>query len=668
MKIQSPLLVLFLLGYGVLFSQHLDIDTLNIQIPEVVVTAQYAPQPIEKSVYKLSVINAKKIRTKGANNLRELLQHELNMDFEQRSVFGTSIEIQGVSKENVKILIDGVPLIGRLNGIIDLSQINLDNIERVEIIEGPTSVFYGTDAMAGTINLISKKRQQKTIEGNVSAYYESIGASKLNANLGYMKNNSKIQLSAGRYNFGGYTVSDLDIRNREWESREQYYGGVQFTQWLKQMKLNYSGDFFSGELIKLGESDTLNNAKDVHYHTRRINNSLNFSGNLSEKHFLNLTAAYSDYLRYNNTFLTNVETNESELLPKTIGPDSSRFNLAFFKGQFSNTQKDAMVNYTVGTELNFENTEGKRILDGKQNIQSYAVFASANFTVFKQLSLQPGLRYTYNDAYGDLLTPAFNLKWDIGKKSRLLASYARGFRAPSLKELYLDFSFPVGPFTFNVRGNEDLKAEQSHNFNLSYQTIFDLGGKQKLTLEPMMFYNDISNLIALSAIVDHQRSYINVNQYKTHGGRLDIKYQINDNCTIKAGYALTGRYNSFSISQTAQLDEFLYTNDFNSEVNYHFTKQDLSLSLYYKRAGERTGYAIEKGTGNLIETLIGSHDILDFTMGKSLVNKKLQLNVGIKNILNVKNLDAIRTQTGEAHAVSSFLWGRTYFGRLEWKF
>ena len=668
MKFQLPILILVLLCTNVLFAQNLDIDTLkNIELKEVVVTAQYAPQPASKSVYKLNVINASQITNKGANNLRELLYHELNIDLEQRSVFGSSLEIQGISKENVKILVDGVPLIGRLNGIIDLSQINLDNVERVEIIQGPTSVFYGTDAMAGTINLISKKRQQNEIEGSVSAYYESVNASKLNANLGYMKGNNKLNVNAGRYNFGGYSPIQTASRNKAWESREQYYGGLQFAHWFKELKLNYSGDFFTGELIKLGEADTTNNAKDVYYRTRRINNSLSLSGNISDNHFINITTAYSDYLRYNDTYLTNVTSGEQTKLAQSIGPDTSRFNLAFLKAQFSNTQ-DALISYTLGTEINIESVEGGRILDHQQSIQSYALFASANFTVMDKLGLQPGLRYTYNDTYGDLLTPAFNLKWNLGNQSRLLASYARGYRAPSLKELYLDFSFPVGPFTFNIMGSDTLKAEKSHNFNVSLYTPIQIGDNQKITIEPALFYNNISNLIALSATVDHKRSYININTHKTHGGNLDLTYQIGDYFSIRSGIAVTGRYNSFSEDETAKLDEFLYTTDFNSQLSYALNDLGLSMSLFYKRAGERTGYAVERGTGNLIETVINAHDILDFTASKSFMGDKLRLNAGVKNILDVRNLDAVRTQTGEAHAVSSFLWGRTFFGRVEWRF
>jgi len=177
---------LLLLSFNQLYAQEKAVDTLKVeQLNEIVVTAQYVPQSEKNAIYKVKVITAKTIERKAANNLRELLRQELNLDLAQNSVFGSSLALQGVSKENIKILIDGTPVIGRLNGIIDLSQINLSNIERIEIIEGPVSVFYGTDAMGGIINLISKKNQKETVEGNVSAYYESIDATNLNANVGY---------------------------------------------------------------------------------------------------------------------------------------------------------------------------------------------------------------------------------------------------------------------------------------------------------------------------------------------------------------------------------------------------------------------------------------------------------------------------------------------------
>ena len=153
--------VVFILNFGFftstdLFGQNIPDTNGAYLLNEVIVTAQYAPQPLQKSVFNVKVINSKTIEARGANNLRELLYLETHFELENKSVFGSSLEIQGAAKENVKFLVDGVPVIGRLNGIIDLMQLPLTNIERVEIIQGPVSVYYGTDALAGVINIITK--------------------------------------------------------------------------------------------------------------------------------------------------------------------------------------------------------------------------------------------------------------------------------------------------------------------------------------------------------------------------------------------------------------------------------------------------------------------------------------------------------------------------------
>lgn len=180
-----------------------DIYLLN----EVVITGQITPTMIDESVHQVRVITAEKIQDQGAVTLRDVLQNETNIRVSQDNILGTSMSIQGISGQNVKILIDGVPVIGRLGGNIDLSQINLQNIERIEIIEGPLSVNYGTDALAGTINLITKKIQKNKHELTISEYYESVGQHNFSLQYGFQKNHHKIFLLVGRNNFYRYPLN-----------------------------------------------------------------------------------------------------------------------------------------------------------------------------------------------------------------------------------------------------------------------------------------------------------------------------------------------------------------------------------------------------------------------------------------------------------------------------
>ena len=126
-------------------------------LAEVVVTGQLKEITADKSVYDIKVVDKKKLNSGIYSNLGSLLDKTLNINLAQDNVLGSSISINGISGRNVKILVDDVPVIGRLAGNIDLSQLNLLNIERVEIVKGPMSTIYGSDALAGTINIVTKK-------------------------------------------------------------------------------------------------------------------------------------------------------------------------------------------------------------------------------------------------------------------------------------------------------------------------------------------------------------------------------------------------------------------------------------------------------------------------------------------------------------------------------
>jgi outer membrane receptor for ferrienterochelin and colicins len=197
-------------------------------VKDVVVTGQYAPGAPQKSVYQVKVLTAETIKAKGANNLREALQNELHIDLGQDQVFGSSMSINGISGEGVKIMVDGVPLVGRLDGKLDLSQININNIERIEIVEGPLSVIYGTDAMGGVINIITKNFQQQKVNLNLKGYYESVGQYNVELNTGFAFKKNQVYLSGGRYFFDGYTTLDSIARFMEWKPKEQYFADAKY--------------------------------------------------------------------------------------------------------------------------------------------------------------------------------------------------------------------------------------------------------------------------------------------------------------------------------------------------------------------------------------------------------------------------------------------------------
>ena len=660
-----------LFSFFSLFAQEKVVDsTKTEELKEVIITAQYTPQAEKNAVYKVKSISSETIELKAASNLRELLQQELNIDLGQNSVFGTSVEMQGISKENIKILIDGVPVIGRLNGVIDLNQINLATIERVELVEGPVSVFYGTDAMGGVINLITKKDQEDTVNGSVSAYYESIEATNLTADIGYKFDENLIKINGGYYQFNGLSTSDnSDIenpRNLNWEERQQYFGDFTFITGFKDLKLRYNANLNHEKLISIGEPDRFGKIEDIDYFTRRINNTLNLQGKVFKNKFIDATASFLDYQRYHDTYNVDPETFESTL-SETDTKDDNRviYRYGGLKAQLGKSEKTDNLNYAVGFDYNDESTSGERILNNKQSIETIAVFGSLNYKIVEDYEIQPSARYTYNSSYGSLLSPALNLKASFNNNNTLRFSYANGFRAPSIKELFLDFHITSGPFTFIINGNEDLEVEESHSFNLYYTFRKELKNESSLTIEPSLFYNDIENLIALSEMVDFKRHYINIDEFKSLGGKLDAFYKFNQAFSINAGFSLIGRYNKFN--EEYDSEEFLYTPEITSSINYKFEKADVNFSVFYKYSGEREGFFINEDTEELNKTTRESFSNLDATVLKAFLNKSLILSVGAKNILDVEDIDTLN-EVGEAHSRDMQLWGRSFFIKTTYNF
>jgi len=649
--------LLLLLFSEITIAQTADSEKVNA-LNEVVVTAQYGPQSEKSAVYKVKVINSEIIQKKSSNNLRELLQQELNIDLTQNAVFGTSIDLQGVSKENIKILIDGIPVIGRLNGIIDLNQINLNSIERVEIIEGPVSVFYGTDAMGGIINLITKKEQQKAVEGTVTAYYESIDATNLNADVGYKFGENTIRINGGYYHFNGLSTNEA-IRNLNWEERKQYFSDLMYQRKLQKLNLRYNARFTNEKLISIGEPDGSDNIEDTNYYTRRIDNSLNIQGEIFNDKYIDVTVAYLDYQRYHDTFNVDLLTNTSQLSETDIKENNIvKYNFGNFKIQLGKHNNKSKVNYAIGADLNIETTEGERILDKKQDIKTIALLSSINFKLTNNIEIQPGARYTWNSSYGSLISPALNTKIKFDDKSILRFSYARGFRAPSLKELFLDFHISAGPFTYIISGNESLNVEKSHSFNIQYSFTKMFGESGYFLIEPSLFYNDISDLITLSDLVDFKRHYINIKKFKSVGGKINFTYKPTEALNLKAGFSFIGRYNEFN--ENFITDEFLYSPEVTSTISYDVKKSGTNFSVFYKFSGERTGFYFDEDASNLVKTTRSSFSNLDATVSKLFFKKTVKMAIGVKNIFNIEDIETTN-EIGQAHARDLQLWGRSLF-------
>ena len=626
-------------------------------LPEAVVTDQYSATSPERSINKVIVIDETKIRSMAANNLNDLLTNQLNVKLAQDNILGSNMTLMGISGQNVKILIDGVPIIGRQNGNIDLSQINLNDIERIEIIEGPLSVAYGTNALAGAINIITKKKQLNKVTINAVTYNESVGRFNNTLNVGLRKSNGVYHISAGRNYFDGWSATE-HIRFQEWKPKEQWFGRVQYLRKIGLFDLNIKSEFFKEKLTNKGtpRQPYLETAFDEYYRTRRWDNSITATSKLPHNRYLNLIAAYNIYHRTKSRYLFNRVTLDKTLVPEANEQDTTRFTALVLRGTYTKSLLNAKLNYQIGYDINSETGTGRKLKNKEITISDYATFLSMEISPWSQWQLKPGIRYSVNTSYKTIPLPSLNIKWASTNAFTFRSSYARGFRAPDLKELYLFFV----DVNHNITGNPDLKPEKSHNFQFSLVKKI-IKRKNWFQPELAVFFNKISDRIVLANIKDASYTYTNLDHFKALTTNVGLGYKVK---------AMAGNFGlSNTIVSTADKG---FSNPFNSyevtnNTSYIHKKSGINASLFIKVNSKAINFVTDE-IGDLVKTTIAGYTWADLTFSKPFFKEQWIIGLGIKNLLNVTSLQA-NGGSGAVHGGGGnslqLGMGRVYFLKLD---
>lgn len=655
------------------------------KLEDIVVTAEYRPNPADQSTFKIKVVDGQKMQSMAAVNLKDALSNELNIRFSQDPVLGSGMSLQGLSGQNVKILIDGVAMIGRQNGNLDLSQINLNNIERIEIVEGPLSVSYGTNALAGVINIITKKPKANALNVGAMVYYETNNNYNAGLNMVFRRKHHGLTCNVNRNYFNGWrkgeayylfpteTLADTN-RYKSWKPKEQYFGDMQYAFEKEKFQLTYRVAYFHELIVNRGFplKPYYERAFDDYYKTQRFDNTLNLKFRFKKFRSFTNTLAYNYYRRDKTTYYRDLTTMKEELAADNSLQDTAVFAQWMARGSYISARpfeewNDTIVkhnyfNYELGYDFNYGTATGKRIQDKTKAIGDYALFASAEIQPFKKFIIRPGLRYAYNTQYTSPLIPSLNLKYHTNWFSYRI-SYARGFRAPDLKELYFEFV----DINHNIYGNTNLKAEQSDNFNASIR-YRKKRSQNEHSVELAGFYNDIRNLISLALLSGTKYTYINIGTFKSYGVSVNgsVAYKTLD---VSAGAALVARYNDLSETFSG-VKEFAWSPEARASVQYRIEKWNLHVNCFYKYTGILPGYALA-ADGTPVQTRIGDFHMLDLNLSKQFFSKKLNISAGVKNLCNVDNVQS-SLAGGGAHSSSSsstpIAMGRTYFIKFQYVF
>jgi outer membrane receptor for ferrienterochelin and colicins len=645
---------------------------LFISSSEVVVTGQYTPRSISESVHNIKVIDKKKMEAMGAVTLDDVLYNELFVRLSQDNILGAGMSLQGVSGENVKILRDGVPVIGRMNGNIDLSQLNLSDIERIEIIEGPLSVTYGTNALGGTINLISKKAKKRLTTGGAQFFTDNTGNYNANVNFQTSVHNHAFTANAYRNFFDGWSPDEKDYfdfrkqiadenRWKQWKPKEQYGAELGYNYQFKKWNVGLRSGMFTETILNRGlpSKPYFEKAFDDQYYTKRFDNAVQFNYRGENERVFSGFVAYNQYTRHKNTYIRDLTTLSEMLTPTKGDQDTTQFFLLNSRATYS-AKLNEWFKYEWGYDVNVETAGGERIDQDFRKQNDYAMFASAEMIAAKGLVVRPALRYSYNTRYNVPLIPSLNLKYSIGKYD-VRASAARGFRAPTLKELFFYFV----DINHNIIGNRDLMPEDSWYYSLQGTRRFSFaGGNLKLTAGSFMNY--ITNLISLAQINNMEYSYINVGKYSAHGGNFEGVLQLG-NLENTLGASITGRYNQLS-EYFIDTEKYFYTPELRWNVSYNWIKQQLTFSSFLKFQGKLQGYALQSDDSVGL-TYINPYTTWDISVSKKYWKQRMTTTAGIRNLLDVTNVTSISGGDG-VHSGTSYnvpvSTGRMFF--VSWSF
>ena len=660
----TPIRAVYYSGSDTIYKLYMELVTLN----QVVITGQHSPNSSDKSVHAVKVIDRKRMEAQAAVNLKDILQSEMNIRIGQDNILGSSMSLQGMSGQHVKILVDGVPVIGRVDGNLDLSQINLANVERIEIVEGPLAVNYGSDALAGTINIITKKEQDSSVETTLNSYLESVGQYNIDGRLGFSSGSHQVAVNGGRNFFDGWSVGDAflispgqipvgDSRNQQWNPKEQIFGGAFYRFNKEKISIRPFADWFYEEVTNRGvpREPYFDSAFDDLYRTWRSNTGADIRAAFDSTHSVHLLAAFNRYDRIKNTYLKDLATLEEVLTESQEDQDTTRFDVFMSRGIWVAAPVQKRWSAELGYDVNYETGTGKRIGSGEQSQGDFAVFTTLEWSPVERLLIKPGVRVSYNTAYKAPVIPSLNVRFKLNHFT-YRASWAKGFRAPSLKELYFEF-IDINHF---ITGNETLNAETSNNaaVQVQWQQIY---GQKILNVEISAFYNVIDNLITLAQtdMIAAQFSYINVGDFKSIGTASKIELAL-EHLKLSVGSSYTGRYNGFPVPTAT--NKFTFSPEFRTSILYNWHSTGLTFGAFYTFNGSLPNYFLG-ADGEMLLTQIDSYHLLDITVSRNLCKDRISLTLGGKNLFNVVDVSVLNGGTGGVHSASSTLtpigWGRS---------
>lgn len=504
----------------------------------MVITASRTHQQLEDVGVPLTVVDNKEIELSGSTRLSEILAEQTGLTVV--SDHGEGIQVQGFDPDYTLIMIDNQPVIGRVAGTLDLDRISLGAIKQIEMVKGPSSALWGSDALAGVINIITEKPEE-ALNWDINGRYGSHTSFDGGTNLRFKHNKLQGALFG---NINGSSGFDLNTTTIEPTVPE-------YTSYTFSASLDYS----LSKRISIGiqsryyrENQTYLSDIDIDQNTSRVNGSeFQEDYHITPRLSINLG---SKQLFEIHSYLSRFNSSTELDIAKTGAMYShSMFDQTFNKYELKSSTFWNDRNITVtGAGFIQEDLVSENYAD-VPGFNSYFSYGQHEWKLSPKLSVTAGFRFDAHSEYSSQLSPKFSGIYKPNKVIHIRASLGGGFKAPEFRQLFLNFTNPrVGYSVFGSstvsegiakleeRGQikelliepstiEEIKAERSFAYNAG----MDLYLTEDIQLRFNMFRNNVDDLIETQRIaLKHNNqsvfSYFNLSKIYTRGVESEFKF------------------------------------------------------------------------------------------------------------------------------------------------
>ncbi|MFH2055652.1 MAG: TonB-dependent receptor [bacterium] len=463
-----------------------------------VVTATRTPLLLKDVPVTTDVVTVDEVGAIGATTVDEALELMTGIDV-SNNLSGVGVSLRGIDPTRVLVLVDGERIVGRVDGAIDLSQISLESVDRIEVVKGVGSTLYGSEAIGGVVNIITKQPN---------------GARRLSSLSDFGSFATFTQTVEGEARLGGWSLllgnqfdrtDGFDLipetpHTNGLERIKKYNFNAKATrQFGRGLSTVLKGSFFA-EGKNWIESEYIaprtysyDDTEDNYRYSG--SGKLLYSPNAVTYLDFNLYGSFYDHTwkKYFDTQLLDLSHTEDMLLEASATA-------------WHEYTPDHII--TAGGDVTLQSLTSDAIEGEKQEITGGDVYMEYQWKPSDLLSVLPGARFETHSTYGDHVTGSINVMVTPHRQLRFRSSYAGGFRAPSIKELYFRFDHSAAGYLVEG-GGEDLKPETSRNFSATVEYNYGGIGQHRLTY----FYNHLDNLIEFDWIGESETYWRGMYRY-----------------------------------------------------------------------------------------------------------------------------------------------------------